>query len=310
MKQQIDPERADCVKLLPNALPDTDSLADHLVPPCLFEQLLPKDVQLSLGSTSASWELPKNLNIFTGALERRCRRKPLVLLIDEAHEVRAPILNDLLNVTQQVREEDQPLLLVLAGTPKLETRLNEARASFWEKNTTLAIDRLTADGARDALQQPLDKQGIPFDSDVLNESVGYAQHYPYFLQVLGKCLWEALVALGAVSVHAGVLEQAMAEFKKEQRIFYARRHRELRMHKVLKTAEVVAQAFDGKEHLTWERMAEVIQNSLQTDDERTEASIQEIFELGYIWCPPGEVHYAPGIPSLIGFVRSVRSADG
>ena len=52
----------------------------------------------------------------------RCRRRPVVVPVDEAHTLARDVGQLLLNVSQEVRA-NAPLLLVLAGTRRLPAHL-------------------------------------------------------------------------------------------------------------------------------------------------------------------------------------------
>ena len=60
-------------------------------------------------------------------LTARCRKRPLAVLLDEAHTLDLEVGRTLLNTSQQVRDE-APFLLVLAGTPGLPAHLGSMNA--------------------------------------------------------------------------------------------------------------------------------------------------------------------------------------
>ena len=64
-------------------------------------------------------------------LTARCSRRPLVLLLDEAHTLESEVGRALLNASQAVSSE-APFLLVMAGTPGLQPRLNTMSATVWQ----------------------------------------------------------------------------------------------------------------------------------------------------------------------------------
>ena len=65
-------------------------------------------------------------------LLERCRGKtpPLVISLDEAHNLDPEVGNQLLNLSQTTRRQGGRFLLVLAGTPNLRNHLTKMDATF------------------------------------------------------------------------------------------------------------------------------------------------------------------------------------
>ena len=121
----------------------------------------------------------------------RCRKRPLVVLLDEAHVLERDVGQLLLNVSQEVRA-DAPFLLVLAGTPGLPAHLSAIDASFWSRlgEGRLGIGLLSDAATRAALVEPLAAHGVSIDANVLDAVVEDSQRYPYFVQLWGEALWK------------------------------------------------------------------------------------------------------------------------
>ena len=124
------------------------------------------------------------------AFDRR-RRAPFVLLVDEAHTLRADVCHVLLNEFQD-RSGRQPCALVLAGTPALMPFLlsDEVKASFVERAPVIAPGLLSREDAAKALSVPA-WDAWEVDEAVLNAVVADSLGYPYFLQLWGRALWDA-----------------------------------------------------------------------------------------------------------------------
>ena len=88
-----------------------------LVPQGWFKKALPNEVDLSIG-VKMGWILGGTPKAFTDLLEARCARRPLAVLLDEAHNLDPEVGQVLLNASQKVRDK-APFLLVMAGTPGL-----------------------------------------------------------------------------------------------------------------------------------------------------------------------------------------------
>ena len=83
-------------------------------------------------------------------LQERCQRKPLILIIDEAHCLDPKMAGVLLNESQTIRNDGHPFLLVLAGTPDLPGTLRKSEAGFWERSEICRLGRLSPEEAMQA----------------------------------------------------------------------------------------------------------------------------------------------------------------
>ena len=100
----------------------------------------------------------------TRLLVERCRQRPLVLLLDEAHTLNRDIGQALLNASQTVSAE-APFMLVIAGTPGLQAHPNAMSATFWSRGKQIGVGLLDEASATEALTQPLAEQEPPIVID-------------------------------------------------------------------------------------------------------------------------------------------------
>ena len=139
----------------PSDIPNVDALATTLVPPGRFKSMLPDTLSLTIGIGRVGWELGNNPGTLTELLTLRCRQRPLVVLLDEAHTLDPVVGQTLLNASQSASAQ-APFLLVLAGTPGLEPQLNAMSATFWDRAEQMAIGLLELYRDRGALDQDVD----------------------------------------------------------------------------------------------------------------------------------------------------------
>ena len=182
----------DVVWLTPSDIRSLDSLATELVPPRRFASLRPESLSFSVGIGRLGWELGDRAASLTRLLTARCRQRALVVLLDEAHDLDKDVANVLLNASQSVAV-DAPILLVLAGTPGLQSHLNTVSATFWNRARQIGVGRLDADATSAALIRPLAAQSpaIAFEDAALAKVIAESQGYPYFVQLWGDALWNA-----------------------------------------------------------------------------------------------------------------------
>ena len=173
-------------------------------------------------------------------LTTRCRRKPLAVLLDEAHTLDLEAGRTLLNASQQVRDE-APFLLVLAGTPGLPEHLGTMNASFWSRlgEGRLGIGLLSDAAGRAALVEPLAAHGVSIDADALATVVEESQRYPYFIQLWGEVLWKRHLATGAPRLTAAHADAARPDVTARVTDYYQDRYRELETRGLLPASAAV-----------------------------------------------------------------------
>ena len=294
------------LRLTPSAIPTVDHLI-HLLTPW-WRRLAPR-------GPGASGSSPKRGGggspLLDRVLARRVRRKPLLLLLDEAHTLDPEVGRALLNASQQVGRRF-PFQLVLAGTPDLETRLRSLGASFWNRSKQLRINLLDDKAAAAAIRKPLEDGGFSIAGEPLAPIVRESHGYPWFLQLWGEALWGRITAEGmgtAGSVTKTQVWAARPLFEEQRAHYYRQRYAELQEQRLLAPARALADAFSGQRRLTAARLDEVIEGAVggmfgdgETSD-RAAAAQKALRHLGYVWQPGAGLEWEAGIPSLMDFVR-------
>ncbi len=298
--------RVDVVSLTPNDVPTRDALIDALSRRSVLARLLPRKVGVAAVG-SVEWAPPAGgMRNLPERLTARCRRKPLAVLLDEAHTLDIEVGRTLLNASQQVRNE-APFLLVLAGTPGLPAHLGAMDASFWSRlgKGRLGIGLLSDAAARAALVEPLTAHGVSIDADVLDAAVEDSQCYPYFIQLWGEALWEQHLATGATRLTAAHAHAARPDVAARVADYYEDRYLELDQSGWLSVAACVAARYRSTPTLTYEELKAAAAAGLASDADEMHAALTVLQRLGFVWRPPGQlrpVRYEPGIPSLMAYV--------
>ena len=288
-------------------VPDRATLLAQLVPPSGLARLLPRKVGVA-GLGSAEWAAGGTPRGLVERLVARCRRRPLAVLLDEAHVLDLEVASVLLNASQQVRAE-APFLLVLAGTPGLLTHLGRTDATFWDRlgRGLLGIGRLSEAAAKEALEVPLATRNVSIGADALDSVVERTQRYAYFVQLWGEALWDQHLATGVERLTADHVQAARPTVEARTTEYYQRRFRELEAQALLPAATAVAAAFgDGLDGTATDRDVDAALATTGMEGPARLAARDGLDRLGYIWCPPGQlppVVWHPGIPSLMQYVR-------
>ena len=313
-EREIDKEGGaiDVVWLTPNEILGLDALANVLAPCDRFDSLRSEVLSMSIGVGKWGWELGDQPASLTRLLRARCSRQPLVVLLDEAHNLGTEIGTILLNASQSVAAE-APFLLVLAGTPNLTAHLNSLSATFWSRATQIGIGRLEPIAAGEAVARPLAAQEPPIaiSDDALADVVGESEGYPYFLQLWGDALWRAAHREGRTHIDQWLVAKAKGAFDKQRSIYFDDRRRELKAQALLPVAIQVAAAFRDCATLADANLDRVVAATLGTEPQFREVLRLQtgLADLGYIWSPPGEANrWQPGIPSLMRYVEAYEAA--
>ena len=306
-KAACEDRKLNVVALTPDEIPNRAALIAALSPRTWMSKLMPRKVGVAaVGSVewAASAVAPDNL---ARQLSIRCRKKAVVVLLDEAHTLDPEVGRTLLNASQKVRGE-APFLLVLAGTPGLPAHLGTMNASFWDRLGTglLGIGLLSEAAAREALVEPLAAHGVGIDAGALDTVSEDSQCYPYFIQLWGEALWERRLATAATRLTPADVAEARPDVAAQVTNYYQRRYRELESGGLLPAAAALAPVFRAAADATAsDHEVDAALATTGADAAARLAAREALNRLGYVWCPPGQlppVTWSAGIPSLMAHV--------
>ena len=248
----------------------------------------------------SSAELAERLPV----VRARASRKPLVVLLDEAHTLGVEVGRELLNASQQVAAK-WPLLLVLAGTPDIRDRLSGMGASFWSRARQLPINRLDPASSSSAVERPLRSAGVGIAAAALEEIVGQSHGYPYFLQIWGSLVWRRARSSGRSSVSVPDVEAARPAFERERGLYYLARYEELEAEDLLPVARAVAEAFGKGATLSAPALDDIARGVIGDGPAADIAAAKRTLRhLGFVWRPGPTPEWEPGIPSLMDYIRA------
>ena len=308
----------DVVWLTPDDIKGVDSLAPLLAPPEGWREFLPDEIELGPAALGKlKWQLGGETMMLTRLLQARCRKRPLVVLLDEAHALVPETGQTLLNVSQKVRAK-APFLLVLGGTPGLEQRLDEMKATFWSRSDILGIGRLDESGARDAIVKPFQQHGITVDEIVVARVIEDSQCYPYFLQCWGAALTKRLrereqdLNTALREIKGDMVDEARLEVGEERDRHYEIFRRQIEKAGLQPLAAIVTEAYIGADTLEEHELNATIRSYLKEigkawDDTIVFSLKEALAGFGYVWRPPtAKAIWHAGVPSLMTHVLNVE----
>ena len=286
--------------LRPAEIPDPERLAEILAPGSWWRRLVGGGFAVG----SFSWKPGAALTRATGdVLIARAKASPLVVLVDEAHTLRLEVGRVLLNAAQEAGRK-HPFLLVLAGTPNLEGRLDAMGVSFWDRARLLRIGRLGGRETEEALRRPFEASGSRVEHQALVEMAQLSHGYPFFIQLLGREAWAEAAAPGkSGALTPATVARAKPRFEHRKRDYYRQRFRELEERGLLEVGRAVAEAFAQRPILDTASLSRAIETA---PPDRSPAEIADarrvLADLGFIWGTSPDPGWEPGIPSLMDCV--------
>ena len=242
------------------------------------------------------------------------RRRPAVVLIDEAQTLAPAIGERILKSTQALNSSGSALLLVLAGTPDLPRNLHRMKSNFWERGDTLPLMRLDRNATSDAIRVPLEAAGRRISKDALERLVDESHGYPYFVQLWGRTLWDE-APRAARSLGIDDVDRARPLFEQARNRLYSSKLDELRDEGLVGFAAALTDSYRDSEVLSIAEINRVLGRVLEEQGTaRTESTVAAVrtrlHDLGYIWSSGNEdvPSYGSGIPSLMSYVSEAAGA--
>ena len=272
-----------------------------------------RGTKLSLPFDCISWEQATAsdlLRILDELLLVRCRDKPMLVTVNDAHRLDPAIGRQLLKLSHKIRRQRGRFLLVLAGEfdlfrSNLEKMISEATKK--EGLFIECIDVLDWDSTREALETPLASLGIRFDQWALNEVIEDSGGHPYFIQIWGKALCQVLVESG----HTHWITEALVQAAKPEVEAYRADSgiaiiADIEEHGLLPFTRLLASAFGEEDEISEVDLEDYLSQHSQHGYKYSVTYIRKLSALGYIWYKSdedGHNWWRPAFPSLMDFVR-------
>jgi hypothetical protein len=116
-----------------------------------------------------------------------------LILVDELQEATAEELTAVNTAVHQLGQAAEPLPVsfVGAGLPSLPAQLADATSYAERLYDYRPIGLLGPEAARNALVKPSEGLGVEWTTEALDAALALASGYPYFLQAVGKHVWDA-----------------------------------------------------------------------------------------------------------------------
>ena len=271
----------------------------------LWEALKPQEWGLDWRGIQAKWQRGElSRSEVRKGLVAKCRSKPLILLIDEAHLMLPAACGELLNEVLTIRGRGGPVVVVLAGKPKLAELGNLSQVSFLERGEIMSLDLLDEQSSGDAVRIPLGESGIEIVETALRQVVVDCQGYPQFLQLWGSALWQRASDCGKNTLDDSDVAQVEPAMRLEREEIYLGRFagwkgadRELL---VSIASELMCDSWMERPKL--EAIVKDILVRQNRESNECAALVDQMVESDFLWRPRGQPKMLPALPSFVSFV--------
>ena len=278
----------------------------------LFDEVAGGDEDLLQGSrvifTDAGVDLPAAVRIYSKILESKLRQGPVALLMDEAHHYQDEYMEFILRVGEQLIDERHPLVMLVVGTPDLLSYLHKIDAGFLERSKVIHINSLATAESKSGLSKPFTDRGIEIEPQALEMMWGMTDNYPYFVQLVGEAVWEALPSEGKRQVDVALFDQAQEGINDDLRGFFSLLYDEMSAKRLTAYALQAAEAIIRQQGTALgvkdiEIVLQQENSALSAADARS--IVERLRWLGFIWRGE-EDRLEISIPSFFTYMQAKK----
>ena len=243
------------------------------------------------------------LKDFERIMAARLKFRPLLLLLDEVMHYDAEMLSQILQQSQGLANDRWPLAVVLAGTPALEVHLDDVDATFINRAENIRINGLDPAATRAALSQPFAKRNVAVTDEALGLMLSWTDDYPYFIQIVGRKVWDAREKAGCAEVDVDLVQSVEQAVHDRRKDFYRTIYRSIRTAKLLKQASTAVAAIEAApEPLKPEQVTDCIAEETSLEEERAFKAYNQLLDAGLFW-ELGDDRVYPAIPSFFNYFK-------
>ena len=253
---------------------------------------------------------------FRKVFEAKLKKQPMVLLMDEVQHYHAESLGMVMQASQRFIKSKYPLMVILAGTPDMNSLLMNIKASFMIRGEKMPINLLEDDDVREGLKNPFAAHGIEVEEKALQKMQSLTDGYPYFIQTVGHAVWDTLQNEKEEGkrkiVDLPLVEKAIVQMDKRRKMFYSDLSKEMHDGDLLACAKRVAGFIKSKGNQPVSRAmleAELEQMDKELLPDKGAKEIVGILEdRGFLW-PDAGGFLGPGIPSFLNFLEKMSTRE-
>lgn len=224
----------------------------------------------------------------------KCKREPMVLIVDEAHKLSSETGAFFLNYCQDIVKYSN-LLLVLSGTPDTASIARRVGATYITRGQKETVGNLLCEDAKAAIKIPIREHNVSIDDDVLERVVADCQGFPHFLQIWGENLWGARTRPNMDHIGEREYQNAVEGAVKDKASLYEFYFKDIDLLEYHAPATALALEFQDRAEIDEDEVKEIIsgyidQNLNDVDGDKESARVYEhLMGHDVLWCPSDDV---------------------
>ena len=236
------------------------------------------------------------------AFRKKMEKQPLLLLMDEVMHYEPKPLGEILQMCQSLIRRKHPLAVIMAGTPMLDPLLERVSASFIDRSKDIYINTLSDHETLEALGKPFELGEIQVKKEALRYMVKLTDNYPFFTQIVGEHVWDALPETGKREVSLEMVRQAKPEIEQSRKIFYEKIYAKMDRAGLIEHASHVMGILRQSQGKDQRRVIiEGLEHTVPDGREKRWEVFDQLKDYGFIWEQVDWVE--AGIPSFFDYCR-------
>lgn len=267
------------------------------------KSLLKRINKLGIGGVSVGLDSLQQERILEEVMLVRLRAQPLLLVLDEVMHYDIGLFSSLMQTCQKLISYKQPLAVIMAGTPQLEQYLEQAEATFIDRSRNIYINALSDTATREALSKPFELLGAKLTKPALQYMKKLTDNYPFFIQIVGEEVWEAMLENGKQEAGLSEARQRVSEIQQRREQFYRTIYSKIIGAKQVPNTRRVMEILkmNGGTALREIVLAGLAGKKLDVYGQEQIDILNYLLDMGFVWEDNGEL--APGIPSFFGYCK-------
>ena len=249
-------------------------------------------------------------NTYTRVLKGLLAKKRVLFLLDEAVHYDKGLLAMLLRENQKLLGKGLPLAMIIAGTPGLDSFLSGVKATFINRSHQIYIHQLSDEAVREALGLPFVNKGCQITDDALELMASWTDNYPYFIQIAGKAVWDAMIDAKRTDVDKALAQAAEPAMQKSRDIYYKSLYLDLDKAELLGYANhMVGIIENAKQPLVIEQVRSQLEQVAGIDAKSSRAACDQMQDWNLLWIAEND-DVVPAIPSFFSYFKTRYAKAG
>ena len=245
--------------------------------------------------------------MYVKILKALLRERPVLFLLDEAIHYDEKLLGMMLQENQQLISDKFPLAMIIAGTPALDNHLHKVNRTFINGTEDIYINQLSDEAVREALREPFKKRKVKVDKKALDLMASWTNNYPYFIQIAGDTVWEAMEESDSSGVDLLLTQEAEPVMKQERDDYYHKVYENIDQAKLLDQAEQMVDIIESADkELLMEDARQMLGEAANLNNSQAREVFNKLLDLDLIWLLEDDM-VVPALPSFFDYIKEQRN---